>query len=95
MTEPLCASQRQRPGRPAAAARASSGALVDLLERVLERGLVLHADVLITLGGVPLVGLNLRAALAGARTLWRYGFMRDWLEPILGPAAEGGCHGAA
>lgn len=76
---------------PGAGAR---GALVDLLDRVLERGLVLDADVLITLSGVPLVGLKLRAALAGAQTLLRYGLMQDWLQP-LAPGEARGCHGSS
>lgn len=68
---------------------ASHGGVVDLLERVFDRGVVLHADVLITLSGVPLIGINLRAALAGAETLRRYGLMRDWLER---PAPAGTHH---
>lgn len=57
----------------------AQGGVVDLLERVLQRGAVLHADVLITLSGVPLVGINLRAAIAGAETMIRYGMMTDWI----------------
>ncbi len=52
--------------------------LVDLLDRVLDRGLVIHADIMITLAGVPLVGLNLRAVLAGMETLLADAQMRDW-----------------
>jgi hypothetical protein len=51
--------------------------LVDVLDRVLERGLVINADIIISLAGVPLVGVNLRAALAGVDTFARYGMMRD------------------
>lgn len=52
--------------------------LVDLLDRVLDRGLVINADIIICLAGVPLVGLNLRAALAGMETMARYGVMSEW-----------------
>lgn len=52
--------------------------LVDLLDRVLDRGLVIHADIMITLAGVPLVGLNLRAVLAGMETLLADPQMREW-----------------
>lgn len=69
-----------RPARP----RAVRGGIADLLERALDKGLVLHADVLITLSGVPLIALNLRALLAGAETMMRYGLMRDWLAPAGG-----------
>ncbi len=52
--------------------------LVDLLDRVLDKGAVLDADVLITVAGVPLLGLKLRLALAGMETMLRYGIWQDW-----------------
>ena len=52
--------------------------LVDLLDRVLDRGLVINADIIISLAGVPLIGINLRAALAGMETMVKYGLMKDW-----------------
>lgn len=55
------------------------GGVADLLQRALDRGLVLNADLVITLAGVPLVALNLRAVLASVETMARYGVMRDWL----------------
>ena len=60
----------------------SPATLVDLLDRVLDRGLVLNADIIISLAGVPLIGINLRAALAGMETMTRYGLMRDWDNDI-------------
>ncbi len=56
--------------------------LVDLLDRVLDRGLVINADIIICLSGVPLIGINLRTALAGIETMRKYGFMRDWDNEI-------------
>ncbi len=50
----------------------------DLLDRVLDRGVVINADVIISLAGVPLIGLNLRAALAGIETMAQYGVLQDW-----------------
>lgn len=64
------------------------GGLVDLLERALDKGVILQADVVITLSGVPLLALNLRAALASVETMLRYGLMRDWLEAP-GPCPSG------
>ena len=52
--------------------------LVDLLDRVLEKGLVLNADVIISVAGIPLIGLNLKAALAGMDTMLKYGIWEDW-----------------
>lgn len=58
--------------------------VVDLLDRVLDRGLVISADIIITLAGVPLIGLNLRAALAGMETMTRYGLMVEWDQRLRG-----------
>jgi hypothetical protein len=52
--------------------------LVDLLDRVLEKGLVLNADLLINVAGIPLLGVNLRACLAGVETMLKYGVWLDW-----------------
>ena len=51
--------------------------LVDLLDRVLDRGLIINADIIISLAGVPLIGINLRAALAGMETMVHYGIMKE------------------
>lgn len=60
--------------------RNSHATLVDLLDRVLDKGLVINADIIISLAGVPLIGVNLRAALAGMETMLEYGMMKDWDE---------------
>jgi len=54
--------------------------LVDLLDRVLDKGLVINADIIISVAGIPLLGVNLRAALAGMETMLKYGIMKDWDE---------------
>jgi len=56
--------------------------LNDLLDRLLTKGLMLYSDVVVTVSGIPLLGLNLRLALAGMSTMLRYGFMTDWDEAI-------------
>ncbi len=60
--------------------------LVDLLDRVLDKGLVINADIIITVADIPLLGVNLRAALAGMETMLKYGIMKDWDETIRGQA---------
>lgn len=52
--------------------------LVDLLDRVLEKGLVIHADLIVSVAGIPLIGINLKAALAGMETMVKYGMMKEW-----------------
>ena len=56
--------------------------LVDLLDRVLDKGLFLRADLVISLAGVPLIGATLSLAVAGTETMLRYGILSDWDEAI-------------
>ena len=60
--------------------RTTNTTFVDLLERVLDKGLVIHADVIVSVAGIPLIGVNLRAALAGMETMLKYGIMQSWDE---------------
>ncbi|MEN4007035.1 MAG: gas vesicle protein [Methanobacterium sp.] len=60
--------------------RDKNATLVDLLDRILDKGLVIHADLIISVAGIPLIGVNLKAALAGMETMLEYGIMRDWDE---------------
>jgi hypothetical protein len=62
------------------AVRDTQATLGDLLDRVLDKGLVIYADVMVSVAGVPLIGVNLRAALAGMETMLKYGVMVDWDE---------------
>lgn len=57
-------------------------ALVELLDRVLEKGLVIQADIVVTLAGIPLLAVNLRAALASMETMINYGMMKELDEKI-------------
>ena len=52
--------------------------LVEILDRLLDRGAVLNADLIISVAGIPLIGLNLRAALASMETMLEYGVMEAW-----------------
>ncbi|MFA4859953.1 gas vesicle protein [Methanoregula sp.] len=62
--------------------------LVDLLDRVLEKGAVIDADVIITVAGVPLIGLKLRAMLASIETMIQYGMWADWDRAIRAAACD-------
>jgi hypothetical protein len=59
-----------------------NGALVDLVDRILVKGVILHADLVISVSGVPLIGVNLKAAIAGLTTMVDYGMMETWDEKI-------------
>lgn len=64
--------------------------LVDLLDRVLDKGLVIDADIVISVAGIPLLGITLRAALAGMETMLEYGMMKEWDEHIRAYARKEG-----
>ena len=52
--------------------------LNDLLDRVLDKGMVLNADILITVAGVPLIGVSLQAVIASMEVMCKYGFLNQW-----------------
>jgi ssDNA-binding Zn-finger/Zn-ribbon topoisomerase 1 len=58
---------------PLEAERDGSGALADVIDRILDKGLVINADIQIAVSGVELLDLKIRAALASFETAARYG----------------------
>lgn len=54
--------------------------LPDLLEVLLNKGVHLNLDLIISVADVPLIGVNLRATIAGIETMIEYGMMRQWDE---------------
>ncbi len=68
-----------KPELPKAYHRAT---LVDLLDRVLDKGLFLRADLVISLAGIPLIGATLSVAVAGTETMLKYGILSDWDEAM-------------
>jgi hypothetical protein len=77
-------SQRQ-PGdalaaqRPALEPTRPAGAtLAELLEVLLNKGVYLDLDLIISVADIPLIGVNLRATIAGIETMLEFGMMRQW-----------------
>lgn len=60
--------------------RPKEATLVDLVDRLLDKGLVLQADLIISMGDVPLIGINLRAVIAGVETMLQYGMMSEMIQ---------------
>ena len=56
--------------------------LVDLLDHVLDKGMIIDADIVISVAGIPLLGVKLRAALAGMETMLKYGMLTQWDQEI-------------
>lgn len=55
--------------------------IVELIDRTLQKGVIVNADLVITVANVPLLAANLRLALASVETMLKYGMMNDWLQP--------------
>ena len=53
--------------------RERSGTLVDVIDAILDKGLVINADITVSVVGVELLGIKIRAALASFETAARYG----------------------
>jgi L-cysteine desulfidase len=53
--------------------RKGDGSLADVIEVVLDKGLVINADIVVSVAGVELLGIKIRAALASFATAARYG----------------------
>jgi len=62
--------------------REKNATLVDVLDRALNKGLLINADLIISVAEIPLIGVNLKAAIAGMETMLEYGMMKDWDEAI-------------
>lgn len=70
------------------AIRAKQATIDDLLERILDKGIILNLDLVIGVAGIPLIGVNLRAAVAAVETMIEYGFMQAWDEDLRQYAAN-------
>jgi ssDNA-binding Zn-finger/Zn-ribbon topoisomerase 1 len=53
--------------------RGGGGSLADVIEVILDKGLVINADITVSVAGVELLGIKIRAALASFATAARYG----------------------
>ncbi|MEV0850289.1 gas vesicle protein [Streptomyces sp. NPDC049954] len=60
-------------GRIMEPSRDGEGSLAHVVETLLDKGLVLNADIMVSVAGVELLGIRLRAALASFETASRYG----------------------
>lgn len=53
--------------------RSREGTLTHVIETLLDKGLVINADIMVSVAGVELLGIRIRAALASFETAARYG----------------------
>jgi len=53
--------------------RANEGTLADVIDRILDKGLVINADIAVSVVGIELLSIKIRAALASFETAAKYG----------------------
>jgi len=58
---------------PRQAQRDTEGTLSDVIDKILDKGLVINADIAVSVAGVELLGIKIRAALASFETAAKYG----------------------
>lgn len=56
-----------------AATKETPATLLDIVDRILDKGLVINADIKVSLVGVELLGIKIRASLASFETAAKYG----------------------
>lgn len=56
--------------------------IVGLVDVLLRDGAVLTADVVVTVADVPLIGIQLRLAIAGMTQMTEYGLLEEWDESL-------------
>jgi L-cysteine desulfidase len=54
-------------------AQKDSATLSDIIDRILDKGLVINADIAVSVAGIELLGIKIRAALASLETAAKYG----------------------
>lgn len=50
-----------------------NASLLDVVDRILDKGLVINADITVSLVGVELLGIKIKAAIASFETAAKYG----------------------
>jgi hypothetical protein len=71
----------------------TTGTLADVIDRILDKGLIINADIKVNVIGVELLDIRIRAALASFETAARYGLefpsgtqLPEWAGKIGAPA---------
>lgn len=54
-------------------AKRDANGVADIIERILDKGLVINADITVSVAGVELLGIKIRAAIASFETAAQYG----------------------
>ncbi len=75
----------------------SSRSLADIIDRILDKGVVINADITVSVVGVELLGIRIRAAVASFETAAMYGLefpsgtaLPEWAGHLASPASPNG-----
>ena len=75
----------------------TAGTLADVIDRILDKGLVINADIKISVVGVELLDIKIRAALASFETAAMYGLefpsgtkLPEWAGKVGAPVSRNG-----
>ena len=71
-------SRRAEAGQTMEPQRQPRATMTDLIDRVMDKGVVVRLDLIVGLAGIPLIGISLHAAIAAMETMLQYGMMEDW-----------------
>ena len=71
-------SRRAEAGPTMEPQRQPRATMTDLIDRVMDKGVVVRLDLVVGLAGIPLIGISLQAAIAAIETMLQYGMMEDW-----------------
>lgn len=52
--------------------------LIDLIDRILDKGLVVHGDITLAVSGIELLSLKINLVLASIETAKKYGIELPW-----------------
>lgn len=52
--------------------------LIDLLDKILDKGVVINGDITLTIGGLDLLALKINLVIASLETAKRYGIELPW-----------------
>ena len=61
--------------------------LIDLLDRILDKGVVINGDITVNIGRVELLSLKINLVIASLETAKRYGIKLPWETPARTPRA--------
>ena len=74
----------------------STGTLADVIDRILDKGLIINADIRVAVVGVELLDIRIRAAVASFETAALYGLefpsgtrLPEWASQVRFPNGNG------